>query len=76
MTTIWGLYGRSAMMMGKLGGSAEWGLYMEVVILISTLWGFSTGEWRGVHGKPLVLSFIGVILLLLAISFIEYGTTK
>jgi L-rhamnose-H+ transport protein len=80
MGAIWmpsiALYGRSAMMMGKLGGSTGWGLYMGVVILISTLWGFSTGEWRDVHGKPLVLSVSGVILLLIAISFIGYGTTK
>lgn len=80
MGAIWmpsiALYGRSAMMMGELGSSAGWGLYMGVVILISTLWGFITGEWRGIHGKPIVLNVAGVVLLLIAITCIGYGTTK
>jgi len=79
MGAIWmpsvALYGRAAVMMGDLGSSAGWGLYMGVVILVSTLWGFVTGEWRGVHGKPIRLIIIGVVLLLIAISFIGYGTT-
>jgi len=79
MGAIWmpsiALYGRAAVMMGDLGGSAGWGLYMGVVIFVSTLWGFVTGEWRGVHGKPIKLIIMGVILLLIAISFLGYGTT-
>ena len=79
MGAIWmpsiALYGRAAVLMGDLGSSAGWGLYMGVVILVSNLWGFVTGEWRGVYGKPIKLLIIGVVLLLIAISFIGYGTT-
>ncbi len=79
MGAIWmpsvALYGRAAVMMGDLGSSAGWGLYMGMVILVSNFWGFVTGEWRGVHGKPIRLIIMGVVSLLIAISFIGYGTT-
>jgi L-rhamnose-H+ transport protein len=79
MGAIWmpsvALYGRAAVMMGDLGGSAGWGLYMGVVILISNVWGFVTGEWRGIHGKPIKLIVAGVMLLLLAICIIGHATT-
>jgi L-rhamnose-H+ transport protein len=77
MGAIWmpsvALYGRAAVMMGDLGSSAGWGLYMGMVILISNVWGFLTGEWRGIHGKPIRLIVIGVVCLLIAIGFIGYG---
>ncbi len=79
MGAIWmpsvALYGRAAVMMGDLGGSAGWGLYMGVVILVSNFWGFVTGEWRDVHGKPIRLIIVGIVLLLIAISIIGYATT-
>jgi len=79
MAAIWmpaiALYGRGAVLMGDLGGSAGWGLYMGVVILISNVWGFVTGEWRGIHGRPIRLIIIGVVLLLIAICIIGYATT-
>jgi L-rhamnose-H+ transport protein len=79
MGAIWmssiALYGRAAVLMGDLGGSAGWGLYMGVVILISNAWGFVTGEWRGIHGRPIRLIIIGVVLLLIAICIIGYATT-
>lgn len=77
MGAIWmpsiALYGRAAVMMGDLGSSAGWGLYMGMVILISNVWGFVTGEWRGIHGKPVRLIVIGVVCLLIAIVLIGYG---
>jgi L-rhamnose-H+ transport protein len=79
MGAIWmpsvALYGRAAVLMGELGSSAGWGLYMGIVIVMSNFWGFVTGEWRGVKGKPVLYMVIGIILLLIAISFIGYGTT-
>lgn len=77
MGAIWmpsiALYGRAAVMMGDLGSSAGWGLYMGMVILISNVWGFVTGEWRGIRGKPIRLIIVGVVCLLIAIVLIGYG---
>jgi L-rhamnose-H+ transport protein len=69
------LYGRAAVLMGDLGSSAGWGLYMGIVIVISNIWGFVTGEWRGAHGKPVRLMVAGMVILLLAIALIGYGAT-
>jgi len=79
MGLIWmpsiALYGRAAVMMGDLGGSAGWGLYMGMVILVSNLWGFITGEWKDIHGRPIKLVIVGISLLLIAICLIGYATT-
>jgi hypothetical protein len=79
MGAIWmpsiALYGRAAVLMGDLGSSAGWGLYMGVVILVSNFWGFVTGEWRGISGKPIKLIVTGIALLLAAICIIGYATT-
>lgn len=79
MAAIWmpsiALYGRAAVLMGSLGGSAGWGLYMGMVIVISNVWGFVTGEWRGVHGKPVKLITVGIVLLLAAIAILGYAAT-
>lgn len=80
MGAIWmpsiALYGRAAFMMGDLGPSAGWGLYMGIVIIVSNVWGFVTGEWKGVRGKPVNIMIAGIILLLIAIALIGYGTTQ
>ena len=43
MAAIWmpsiALYGRAAVMLGELGESAGWGVYMGMVIVISNAWG-------------------------------------
>ncbi len=80
MAAIWmpsiALYGRAAGMMGELGGSAGWGIYMGMVIVISNVWGFVTGEWKGAHGRPVRLMIDGMILLLIAIALIGYGAAR
>lgn len=80
MGAIWmpsiALYGRAAVLMGDLGGSAGWGLYMGMVIVVSNVWGFFTGEWKGVRGKPVNIMIIGIVLLLVAIATLGYGTTQ
>jgi len=80
MAVIWmpsiALYGRAAGMMGDLGGSAGWGVYMGMVIIMSNVWGFVTGEWRGSQGRPVRLMTAGMALLLLAIILIGVGTAQ
>jgi len=80
MAAIWmpsvALYGRAAGMMGALGGSAGWGVYMGIVIVISNVWGFVTGEWKGAHGRPVRIMVAGTVLLLLAIAMIGVGAAQ
>jgi len=80
MAAIWmpsiALYGRAAGMMGDLGGSAGWGVYMGMVIVISNVWGFVTGEWKGAQGSPVRIMIAGTGLLLLAIVLIGIGAAQ
>jgi len=80
MAAIWmpsiALYGRAAGMMGNLGGSAGWGVYMGMVIVISNVWGFVTGEWKGAQGRPVRIMIVGMMLLLLAIALIGFGAAQ
>ena len=74
MAVIWmpslALYGRATVMMGELGPSAGWGLFLGMIIITSNVWGVVTGEWRGIHGRPVRLMGIGMTMLLGAIILI------
>lgn len=65
-------YGIGATYMGDFE-FAGWSLHMAFIILFSTMWGLLTKEWLGASRKTLVKNYIGLSLLLLAISVIGYG---
>lgn len=60
------LYGLGASLLGSLGASAGWAMYLIVVILAANLTGVFTGEWKGASGKPVYLMSGAVILLIIA----------
>lgn len=65
-------YGIGATYMGD-AEFAGWSLHMAFIILFSTMWGILTKEWRGASRKTLIKNYLGLSLLLLAISVIGYG---
>lgn len=67
------IYGRGAVLMGSLGVSAGWGIYMGLCVLMSNLWGIFTGEWKDGRGRPLQVMISGQIFLLIAIIIIGIG---
>jgi L-rhamnose-H+ transport protein len=67
------IYGRGAVLMGNLGSSAGWGIYMGLCVLVSNLWGIFTGEWKEGRGRPLRMMIIGQALLLIAIVVMGIG---
>ncbi|MBN2212364.1 MAG: hypothetical protein JW709_13280 [Sedimentisphaerales bacterium] len=69
------IYGRAAIMMGSLGKSAGWAIYMGFCILISNVWGIATGEWKQGRGKPLRTMLLGLVVLLGAIIFIGWANS-
>ena len=54
------LYGAAAGMLGALGTVIGWPIYMAGIILVSSFWGWLTGEWRGVTGRPLTIMMAGI----------------
>jgi L-rhamnose-H+ transport protein len=69
------LYGRGASKMGLLGGSVGWAVFYCCIIVVSSLWGIVTGEWREGKGRPLRTLYAALAVLLLAIVILGYGNS-
>ena len=57
------LYGWGANGMGKFGASIGWSLWNSILLATTVLCGLATGEWTGVHGKPLRLLWLSIAIL-------------
>lgn len=69
------LYGMSSSlaMLGKLGPSVGWALFLGGIVVSSNLGGLATGEWKGAGSKPLGWMAGGVSLMVLAVVLIGFG---
>jgi L-rhamnose-H+ transport protein len=61
------MYGIAAGQLGKLGAVLGWPLFMSLIVITASLWGVTTGEWRGSGRQPLRTMLGGVAVLILAI---------
>jgi L-rhamnose-H+ transport protein len=57
------MYGVGANAMGSLGPAIGWPVFLSTTVLVANSWGFLTGEWKGIHGRPLHLQAGGLIIL-------------
>jgi L-rhamnose-H+ transport protein len=60
------LYGSAAGILGPLGPVIGWPVYMSAMILAANFWGWLTGEWKNVSGRPVLLMFAGIGIQILA----------
>jgi len=69
---LWGI-SSSENMLGKLGSSVGWALFVGFIVISSNIGGFLTGEWKdaGKKAKALMISAIAVVML--AMVSIGYG---
>lgn len=60
----------------KLGnGASSWILHMAFIILISSLWGITLHEWRGVSKKTFGTILMGVITIMISVLLVGYGNS-
>jgi len=60
----------------KLGnGASSWILHMAFIILISNMWGFILGEWKGVSKGTLTYILVGIVTIILSVVFVGYGNS-
>jgi L-rhamnose-H+ transport protein len=60
----------------KLGnGASSWILHMAFIILISSLWGITLHEWRGVSKKTFSTILAGVITIMISVLLVGYGNS-
>jgi L-rhamnose-H+ transport protein len=60
------LYGHGASRMGQLGSVLGWPVFMATMIIVSSLWGFASGEWKGANSRAKRLMFAGLVVLMVA----------
>jgi L-rhamnose-H+ transport protein len=69
---LWGM-SSSRGMLGTLGPSIGWALFIGGLVVSSNVGGLATGEWRGTGFKPLALMVGGVSLMVVAVVLVGYG---
>jgi len=69
-------YGIGARKLGQLGPSVGWPILMSFNIVVSNLWGVSTGEWRGAGRQAAKTMVLGIGMLLVAVVIFGWASTK
>jgi L-rhamnose-H+ transport protein len=60
----------------KLGnGASSWILHMAFIILISSLWGFTLREWKGVSKATFRTIMLGILVIMLSVLLVGYGNS-
>jgi len=67
------IYGAATSRMAGMGPILGWPLFMSIIIITSNVWGFMTGEWKGVSRKPLTLMLVGISFLILGFCTLAVG---
>jgi L-rhamnose-H+ transport protein len=58
----------------KLGnGASSWILHMAMIILVSSMWGITLKEWKGVSRKTFTTILTGIIVIILSVVIVGYG---
>jgi L-rhamnose-H+ transport protein len=74
-TVMWGMSSSPAML-GTLGPSVGWALFIGGLVVSSNIGGFATGEWKGAGTKALRLMVCGVLIMVVAATCIGYGNYR
>jgi L-rhamnose-H+ transport protein len=67
------IYGSASAAMAEMGPVLGWPLFMSAIIIVSNVWGFATGEWRGVRRQTIVTVSAGMLLLILGFCTLAWS---
>jgi L-rhamnose-H+ transport protein len=67
------LWGMSTSMLGKLGPSVGWALFIGMIAIGSNIGGFATGEWKNAGSKAIKTMLTGVGIIVVGMILIGYG---
>jgi L-rhamnose-H+ transport protein len=71
-TGLWGI-SISENMLGKLGPSVGWALFIGMMVVSSNISGYISGEWKSADNKTLKYLFVSIGLIITALLLIGYG---
>lgn len=72
---MWGMSSSHAML-GTLGPSVGWALFIGGLVVSSNVGGFATGEWKGAGSQALRWMMSGIALMVMAAALIGFGNYK
>jgi L-rhamnose-H+ transport protein len=61
------LYGIATLFLGELGPVVGWPLFMSLIVIVATLLGLWTGEWRGATKSAVRVQGLAVLVLVAAV---------
>lgn len=60
----------------KLGnGASSWILHMAFIIMVSSLWGITLREWKGVSKKTFGTIILGILVIMASVLLVGYGNS-
>jgi L-rhamnose-H+ transport protein len=68
------MYGVGANKMGSLGPVIGWPVFLSTTVLGATCWGFVTGEWKGIRGRPIHIQTAALGVLVAAMFSLGLAT--
>lgn len=69
-----GVYGQGASLMGPIGPVVGWPMLLGLALIISNVWAYFTGEWKGAI-KPFRLMLLSITVLILACIILGYSNS-
>ncbi len=79
MAALWmgsnAIYGVAMSQIGSMGPVVGWPLFMSVIIVASSGWGFLTGEWKGAGSKAVKIMIGAIALLIFGFCTLAYSNT-
>jgi hypothetical protein len=69
------LMGKGMVLLGVLGASVGFGVQQATQIMGGQAVGFLGGEWRGVRGRPLFQIASAIVILIIAVAVMAFGST-
>lgn len=67
-----GVYGQGSALMGEIGPVIGWPILLGLSLIISNIWAYTSGEWKGA-GKPFRLLILGLAVLISASVILGYA---
>lgn len=69
-----GIYGQGSALMGEMGPIIGWPILLGLSLIISNIWAYRSGEWKGAK-KPFQLLLVGLVILIFASVVLGYSNT-
>jgi L-rhamnose-H+ transport protein len=61
------IYGVASGRLGELGPILGWPFFMSLIVIVASILGIVTGEWKGAGKAPLRIQLTGVAILVVAV---------